>query len=237
MVSSARNALLPRFVETSQAVVSSAIAMLSNPTTEVAANIAADLHLLGGEASMLNLPEIAKVAGEGENAAMQLAGDSKEGLVTCLRVLRRLAYLLQKCGKPEAHPLELDGHVKAACRLLIVDDSPISAAALAEAFETQSFDVRTASTREAAEECIHSFRPKILVTDVHMPDIDVTKLCQTFRQSAQGQQAAVVLVSGRSEVELREQLDTIQADLFVPKMDGAAAVVARVSSLVQGRAE
>jgi CheY-like chemotaxis protein len=237
MVSTTRTAMLPRFVETSQAVVSSAIAMLTHPSADVAANIAADLHMLGGEASMLNLPAVAKVAWEGENAAMQLAGDTKEGLVSCLRALRRLGYLLQKCGKDEVPPLGTEAKPAVVCRLLIVDDSPVSAAALAAVFETHSYDVRIATSWQEAKVSMDFFMPKVLITDVHMPDIDVIELCRAFRLSAQGRHVAVVLVSGRSETELRDRLDSIQADLFVPKMEGAAAVVTRVSSLVQGLSE
>jgi hypothetical protein len=41
----------------------------------------------------------------------------------------------------------------------------------------------------------------------------------------------VVLVSGRSEAELRERLDEIKPDVFVSKLAGAVAVVTRVNAV------
>jgi CheY-like chemotaxis protein len=232
-----RAAVALRFVESSKSLVSSAIAMLTHPSTEVAACIAADLHTLGGEASMMNLPEVAQVAWEGESAALQFAGGKQDELVLCVRVLRRLGYLLHQCGQGGTLPSETNLKPVSRCRLLIVDDSQVSAAALAEVFEMHAYDVRVASSRQDADTCVTSFQPMVLVTDIHMPEIDVTLLCQSFRQSAVGRRVAVVLVSGRSESELRERLDAIHPDLFVPKTEGAVAVVARVSSLVQGLIE
>lgn len=229
-----RAAMATHFVESSQSLVSMAIALLAHPTTDVAAGIAADLHTLGGEASMMNLPEIAQVAWGGENAAMQLAGGIKAALVPCLRALRRLGYLLHQCNAGSTLLLETKITSASVCRLLIVDDSQVSAAALAAVFEMHSYDARIASSRQEADVCITSFLPMVLITDIHMPEIDVAELCQFFRGSAQGRRVAVVLVSGRNEAELRDRLDSIQPDLFVPKMEGAATVVARVSSLVQG---
>jgi putative two-component system response regulator len=107
----------------------------------------------------------------------------------------------------------------------------VAALALADVFEMHDYTVRVASTFDKAVELFSSFAPDVLVSDVHMPALDVAELCRRFRSTAADRCTAVVLVSGRSEVELRERLDEIKPDVFVSKLAGAAAVVARVNGV------
>ena len=118
-----------------------------------------------------------------------------------------------------------------ARRLLVVDDSPVAALALADVFERHNFSVRSASTLDEAVKQFSLFSPAVLVSDVHMPNLDVADLCRRFRETARGHRAIVVLVSGRAESELRDRLTEIQPDAFVSKLSGAVEVVARVGAV------
>jgi len=209
------------------------MASISKPTPDAAMQLAADLHTIAGEAAMLDRPELAKAASEGEGAARILAGGRADALVPCMRALRKLGYLLQEAS--EAH----DNKASTAQRtspvgprkLLIVDDSPVAALALADVFEIHDFSVRVASSMEKATELFSSFSPNILVSDIHMPNLDVADLCRRFRADAADRRTAVILVSGRAESELRDRLIDIKPDAFVSKLAGAAAVVTRVSAI------
>jgi CheY-like chemotaxis protein len=79
-----------------------------------------------------------------------------------------------------------------------------------------------------------SFCPAVLVADVQMPNLDVVELCQRFREVMRGQRTAILLISGRSEAELRDRLDVIRPEAFVSKLAGADAVVSRVAAFFQG---
>jgi DNA-binding response OmpR family regulator len=118
-----------------------------------------------------------------------------------------------------------------ARKLLIVDDSAVAALALADVFEMNEFCVRAASSLEEARALFDSFQPDILVSDVHMPNLDVAELCRGFRAGAGARKVAVILVSGRSENELRERMEAIDPDAFVSKLAGAVAVVTRVTAV------
>lgn len=214
------------------------MASISKPTPDIALQVAADLHMIAGEAAALARPDLSKSACEGEAAARLLAGGSANALVPYMRSLRQLGYLLQEASERPANLEKKDGNAlapRAAAasthKLLIVDDSLIAAAALADVFEMHDFGVRVASTIDEASDLFVSFAPAILVSDVHMPSLDVAELCRRFRVSAGNRRTAVVLVSGRSEVELRGRLAEIRPDAFVSKMAGAVAVVTRVTSL------
>jgi CheY-like chemotaxis protein/HPt (histidine-containing phosphotransfer) domain-containing protein len=223
--------MLVRLVTSARQKVVEGLASLAKCTPEGALQLANDLHTIAGEAAMLDRADLARAAAEGEDSARALAGGRLEALVPCMRALRRLGYLLQETSDSVCKP---NGNGKAAQagprRLLIVDDSPVAALALADVFEMHNFSVRVASTIEKAVEQITSFSPSVLVSDVHMPNLDVAELCRGFRSAASGK-IAVILVSGRSESELRDRLDEIKPDAFVSKLSGAIAVVTRVSGL------
>jgi len=150
-----------------------------------------------------------------------------------MRSLRKLGYLLQEASEAHDHKASTVQRPGPAgpYKLLIVDDSPIAALALADVFEMHDFAVRVASSMEKATELFSTFVPDILVSDIHMPNLDVAELCRRFRADVADRRAAVILVSGRAESELRERLSEINPDGFVSKLAGAVAVVTRVSAI------
>jgi len=225
--------MLSRLLVSARHKVVEGMAAISKPTVEVAMQLAEDLHTIAGEAAMLDRPELAKAANEGEGAARGLAGGKADAIVPCMRSLRRLGYLLQEESESEeakSGEIELVS-APSPRKLLIVDDSPVAALALADVFEMHDFSVRVASSLEKSIELFTSFEPDVLVSDVHMPNLDVAELCCRFRDDSGNRRTAVILVSGRSEEELHERLSEIEPDAFVSKMAGAVAVVTRVDAI------
>jgi PleD family two-component response regulator len=113
-------------------------------------------------------------------------------------------------------------------KILVVDDSRVAAVALSNAFVAHDFMVRTVATMEEALSALTVFAPTILVSDIHMPDLDVAVLCSTFRELSRGRPTRTVLVSSMTGDELQARIDEVKPDGFVSKMSGSAAVVARV---------
>jgi PleD family two-component response regulator len=116
-------------------------------------------------------------------------------------------------------------------KVLVVDDSRVSAFALSSAFAANDFQVRSVATMEEALVEINGFQPCLLVSDVQMPNLDVTLLCQTFRGLSRGKRSLVVLVSGTTGPALQSRLEQIKPDAFFPKMAGTAVVVENVLQL------
>jgi CheY-like chemotaxis protein len=226
--------VLARLLEVARHKVVAGMAMIGKPERDAALQLAADLHAIAGEASVLDRPELCRAAQDGEDAARLLAGGGVDAAEPCMRSLRRLGYLLQEASEAlEGKPGSGERHIPVAfsAKLLIVDDSPVAALALADVFEMHNYTVRVASTFDKAVEILSSYAPDILVSDVHMPALDVAELCRRFRASAGERRTAVVLVSGRSAAEVRERLDEIKPDVFVSKLAGAVAVLDRVSAV------
>ena len=234
MAAISRPALQERFISTAKELVSHGLGLLGR-AGEVW-DLAGDLHKLGGEAAMVNLPEVAQAAHEGEEAARLLGTASdRQARVTCGRLLRKLGYLLQEFSakRPTPAPVAMPPPTGGGRRVLVVDDSPVAAQALADVLEVRGYEVRSAASLAGVVTMCASFSPTVLVADVQMPNLDVAELCQRFREVTRGQRTAVLLISGRSEAELRDRLDAIRPEAFVSKLAGADMVVSRVAALFQ----
>jgi CheY-like chemotaxis protein len=226
--------LQERFIATAKERISRGLEFLATPGESL--KLAGELHTLGGEAAMVSVPEVAREAWEGEKVAQLLGtGSDREARVTCGRLLRKLSYLVQGLSAKPAPPAPVaaPGPTGGSRRVLVVDDSPVAAQALADMFDTHGFDVRSATSMELAMSVCAAFAPAVLVSDVQMPNFDVAELCRRFREGTRGQPTAVLLISGRSEDELRDCLGAIRPEAFVSKLAGADAVVSRVAALFQ----
>jgi CheY-like chemotaxis protein/HPt (histidine-containing phosphotransfer) domain-containing protein len=232
MVNTASPQLKDRFLTTAKERISRSLALLNR--AEGKERIVGELHTLGGEASMVGLPELAQTAWDGEKAARALGHKREEAQVQCARSLRKLSYMVQGLTGKVATPAPPTAALSESCRVLIVDDSPVAAQALADVFELRGYQVRSATNMEEAMQACASFSPSVLVTDVQMPNLNVAELCQRFRRETRAQRSAVLLISGRSQAELRDLLDAIRPDAFVPKLAGADVVVSRVATVFQG---
>lgn len=228
--------MLTRLLEVARHKVVSGMASMGHPGPDTALQLAADLHAIASEASLLERPELSRAAREGEDAARLLAQDGPGAVGPCMQSLRRLGYLLQEASESLEEDAAMPGPVAAsAIKVLIVDDSPVAALALADVFEMHDYVVRVASTFDKAVELFSSFVPDVLISDVHMPVLDVAELCRRFRVSASDRRSAIVLVSGRSEAELSERLAEIKPEAFVSKLAGAVAVLTRVNAVCRDR--
>ena len=184
---------------------------------------------------MVGYPEVANTAWDAERAARELGSKGDVAHVQCARLLRKLSYLVQELSGKVTTPAPLPaGYTGKECRVLVVDDSQVAAQALADVFELRGYQVRSASSMEQVTEICATFSPSVLVTDVQMPNLNVAELCRRFRKETRARRSAVLLISGRSQAELRDLLDAIRPDGFVPKLAGADVVVSRVATVLQG---
>ena len=154
-----------RFLATAKERISRSQALLGRPDGN--AHLVGELHTLGGEASMVGLPELAQAAWDGERVARDLGKTGQDAQVQCARVLRKLSYLLQElAGKVPTPPPAPAACSSKACRVLIVDDSTVAAQALCDVFEIRGYQVRSATSMEQAMQACVTFSPSVLVADV-----------------------------------------------------------------------
>jgi CheY-like chemotaxis protein len=220
--------------ETGLRQVTQSLVALYRPTPDATGPLIDALRLIAQDATQLARPDIKRAAEQAEDAARELLLGAADGHATCVRGLMELGQvLLLALGAEAAHPVEkAEGLVR---RLLVVDDSRVAAVALSRAFTLQGFLVRSVATMVDALAELTIFQPSVLVSDVHMPDLDVGVLSRVFRALSRGRSSLVVLVSGTTGVELDTRLAEVKPDGFVAKTSGTKPVVECVMRLWEKR--
>jgi CheY-like chemotaxis protein len=198
-------------------------------------SVAAALHVVAGEASALGLVELASAAAEAEQRALAWQADAavKDG---CARAVSALAAVAERLEHPA---LAVAAEPSAAAagergRVLVVDDSALSAEAICDALDDAGLLAELALDLPAALAAMTEFRPAVVLTDVQMPGLDAPAVCRALRAAAQGMipPPRVVLMSGASQDELAVALARTDADAGVSKHDGTSAIVQAVRAVL-----
>ena len=112
--------------------------------------------------------------------------------------------------------------------VLIVDDEPAQLALLSYNLKAAGFRIATAKDGEEAVLAVAEQGPDVVLLDWMLPRLSGLEACRQIKASAQGRDAAVIMVSARSEESDRVRgLDT-GADDYIVKPYSVAELVARV---------
>lgn len=135
------------------------------------------------------------------------------------QLVSRLEQLLQERSAPPA-------------RILIVDDDYQLAAYYQLVLEAARMEVRILDHPRQIIEELGSFRPELLLMDVHMPEYDGPDLASVVRQYDEWSSLPIVFLS--AETDLNKQVDALShgADDFLTKPISAAQLVASVRARV-----
>ena len=131
------------------------------------------------------------------------------------QLVNRLEQLLQERQSPPA-------------RILVVDDDQQLAAYYQLVLEAAGMEVRILDNPRHIIDQLASFRPELLLMDVHMPDYDGPDLASVVRQYDEWSSLPIVFLS--AEMDLGKQVDALShgADDFLTKPILAAQLVASI---------
>ena len=125
----------------------------------------------------------------------------------------------------------LNGQVRDAARILVVDDEESITQLLSTALRYEGFDVQTAATgREALRE-VESFRPDLVLLDVMLPDLDGFEVQRRLPGGAS--RLPVVFLTARRDTEDRVRGLTVGADDYVTKPFSLEELIARVRAVLR----
>ena len=110
--------------------------------------------------------------------------------------------------------------------ILCVDDEPVPLKLRKLVLEKQGYRVILANSATEALETMARQRIDLVLTDFLMPGVSGTELARRSKERAP--EIPVVLYSGVNEVPE----DAVYADLFLSKMEGPAAMCAKISELL-----
>jgi diguanylate cyclase (GGDEF)-like protein len=149
--------------------------------------------------------------------------------------LNAQGYFLKPLNIPQlVNRLEQILHERQAppARILVVDDDHQLAAYYQLVLEAAGMEVSILDDPRHIINQLGSFRPEILLMDVHMPDYDGPVLASVVRQYEEWSSLPIVFLS--AETDLNKQVDALShgADEFLTKPILAAQLVASIRSRV-----
>jgi two-component system response regulator RegX3 len=117
-------------------------------------------------------------------------------------------------------------------RILVVEDEPAIAEAVAYALEDAGFDVDSVATGDGALEAARRRNYDLMILDLMLPGVAGIEVCRTLR--AESDLPIVMLTALDAEVDRVDGLDS-GADDYVTKPFSVAELVSRVRALLRRR--
>jgi two-component system response regulator HydG len=124
-------------------------------------------------------------------------------------------------------------HLKVRGRILIVDDEESTRSAIASFLKSEGFEVDTAEDGVVALAKVQEHAPDLLVTDLHMPNLDGLGLLRAIRKS----DFAVPVIVATSAQELSTAVDAMRAgaENYLTKPIELDALVIAIDRALQNR--
>jgi len=116
-------------------------------------------------------------------------------------------------------------------RVVVADDNP-DMRDLLRFVLSKDYQVRFASNGREALDLIHADRPDIVLTDVMMPEMSGTELCDRLKSDEVTSDLPVVLVTSKADQEMKVKGLQLGADDYVTKPFHPRELLARVGGLV-----
>ncbi len=117
-------------------------------------------------------------------------------------------------------------------KILLIDDSEITLALEKSVLESRGYDVRATSTLMEFEKTLQSWKPHLILTDIHMPDATGADICRTLKNEYGTQDIPIVLFSSLPDEELSKLAEQVGADGYLSKANGLDAMGEKIDELV-----
>jgi len=89
--------------------------------------------------------------------------------------------------------------MKQAKKIVLIDSDSTVLKILSSNFKTEGYELKAAFNGKDAVEIANSFSPDLIVTEMVLPDMDGTQLCQAFKSDERLSNIAIVFLTNRSE--------------------------------------
>ncbi|MFN0246207.1 MAG: PleD family two-component system response regulator [Kofleriaceae bacterium] len=119
-------------------------------------------------------------------------------------------------------------------RVLLIDDSEIVLEAQTATLANAGFDVRAVSSLQRFLNSLLDWKPHVIVTDLHMPEMSGAELCTWIRRQMPTNRIPIVVFSSTPEHELEDIVRDSGADACVSKERGLMGVAERIREICEG---
>jgi CheY-like chemotaxis protein len=102
-------------------------------------------------------------------------------------------------------------------KIFIVDDSSIQLILLEKVLLREGFAVEAYSSGLDLIEGISLDKPDLIISDIHMPELNGFELIEEIRRLPKGEKIPCFLISSKADTVIRQKVDAIGADGFIKK--------------------
>jgi PAS domain S-box-containing protein len=120
-------------------------------------------------------------------------------------------------AKATAAPEEARDRAPVCGKILVVDDNALAASSLAELLRLMGNEVVTANDGLEAIERADEFRPRLILLDIGMPQLNGLEACRRIRAAGWAAEVVIVAVTGWGQTEIRRHADAAGFDYHVVK--------------------
>ncbi|MBG9794922.1 transcriptional regulator [Paenibacillus dendritiformis] len=117
-------------------------------------------------------------------------------------------------------------------KILLVDDEPNILQFLELGLANEGFEVQTATDGIAAVSAVSEFQPHVVILDVMMPGMDGFEVCRMIKKS---ENAAVIMLTAKDEVDDRVKGLTLGADDYMIKPFSFEELLARIHARIRNQ--
>jgi two-component system alkaline phosphatase synthesis response regulator PhoP len=118
-------------------------------------------------------------------------------------------------------------------KILIAEDDLETLALLKSTFESNNFEVNTATDGIQALKLSRIFLPDVFLLDIKMPNLEGTSVCEQLRTYEEFKTTPIVFLTSSNEEEVEINSFQIGADDFISKPVKAKALVIRINKLIE----
>lgn len=119
-------------------------------------------------------------------------------------------------------------------RVLLIDDSEIVLEATSAMLTNAGFEVRAVSSMQRFLNALLDWKPQVVVTDLHMPEMSGAELCAWIRRQMPTNRIPIIVYSSTPEHELEDIVRDSGADACISKERGLMGVADRIRELCDG---
>jgi CheY-like chemotaxis protein len=116
-------------------------------------------------------------------------------------------------------------------RIVMIDDSEIQLEVAAKVLEDAGFQVRAVSSLRRFVNAVMDWKPNLIVTDLHMPEMSGAQLCSWLRMQVETAKTPIIICSSVEDGELERIARAVGADGYVSKSAGPEALPAKLHAL------
>ncbi|UCD84575.1 MAG: response regulator [Deltaproteobacteria bacterium] len=118
-------------------------------------------------------------------------------------------------------------------KILIVDDSELILAKISDVLEAEGYTVFSTSTAGDAFGEVMRKKPDVLLLDIMMPGIDGIEICSKLKKNSLTKDIAIVIYSGKKDVELMDLCFAAGADNYVLKSSDTSLLTKTIKDIVK----